>query len=123
MGFVTGFFSGFALTTSALYITIQVHRSNRLNQQYAIREQTKALNWLASPRGAYDRRLLPADESEVPLKDEAERLRPRMQDQLKHKWNEEVKILARKAYDCRWEDVRDTAVEGWRGAKRLVKRE
>ncbi|KAL2832015.1 hypothetical protein BDW59DRAFT_157486 [Aspergillus cavernicola] len=119
MGFLTGFFSGFALTTSVLYITIQVHRSNRLDQRSAIRDQTKAINWLASSRGAYDRRLIPADETSPALTPS----RPGMKDQLKHQWNEEVRTLARKAYDSRWEDVRDTAVEGWRGVKRFVKRE
>ncbi|KAI9376821.1 hypothetical protein BJX61DRAFT_538516 [Aspergillus egyptiacus] len=122
MGFVTGFFSGFALTTSVLYITIQVHRSNRRDQRDAIREQTTAINYLALSRGAYDRRLLPADE--VPARsDETLAPRPGIKNQLKHQWNEEVRKLAKKAYESRWEDVRDTAVEGWRGVRSFVKRE
>ncbi|KAL2872168.1 MICOS complex subunit Mic12 family protein [Aspergillus lucknowensis] len=124
MSFFTGFFSGFALTASALYITIQVHRSNRHAQKQAIRDQVQAINLLASPRGAYDRRLLPADE-ELSTRTEGALTpsSPGMKDQLKHQWNEEVRKLARKACDSRWEDVRDTAVEGWRGVKRLVKRD
>ncbi|KAL3459902.1 hypothetical protein BJX64DRAFT_263900 [Aspergillus heterothallicus] len=128
MGFFAGFFSGFALTTSMLYLTIQVHRSNRLAQKNAIREQTQAINYLALSRGAYDRRLLPADKDAEEISAQAMGLgspRPRsgVQDQLKHQWNEEVRKLARKAYESRWENVRDTAVEGWKGVRRLVKRE
>ncbi|KAL5341713.1 hypothetical protein BJX70DRAFT_395451 [Aspergillus crustosus] len=119
MGFITGFFSGFALTTSVLYITIQVHRSNRLDQKAALRDQNKTIEWLASSRGAYDRRLLPKDEP-IPREGESAPSRPKMKDQLKHQWNEEVRKLARKAYDSRWEDVRDTALEGWDGVRRLV---
>ncbi|KAL2817882.1 hypothetical protein BJX63DRAFT_429572 [Aspergillus granulosus] len=130
MGFFAGFFSGFALTTSMLYLTIQVHRSNRLAQRNAIREQTQAINYLALSRGAYDRRLLPADKDAEEVSAQVMGLGSSrsgsgsgMQDQLKHQWNEEVRKLARKAYESRWEDVRDTAVEGWKGVRRLVKRE
>jgi hypothetical protein len=42
---------------------------------------------------------------------------------LKEKWNREVEALARKAYEVRWEDVRETAVEGFRTVSRLVKKE
>ncbi|KAL4868139.1 hypothetical protein BDV12DRAFT_106495 [Aspergillus spectabilis] len=123
MGFFIGFFSGFALTTSVLYITIQVHRSNRLDQKAALRDQTKMMEWLASSRGAYDRRLLPQDEAPPLREGKLAPSRPKMKDQLKHRWNEEVRTLAWKAYDSRWEDARDTAVEGWEGLRRFVKRE
>ncbi|KAE8354881.1 hypothetical protein BDV28DRAFT_68233 [Aspergillus coremiiformis] len=122
MGFLTGFFSGFALTTTALYLTIQVHRSIRLEQRDAIRQQTRALNWLSSPVGAYDRRLAPRDIPQ-PESETNEQQRPSMKDLLKHHWNQEVGKLARKAYDSRWEDARDTAVEGWKTVVRLVKKE
>ncbi|KAJ0424578.1 hypothetical protein BJY00DRAFT_244207 [Aspergillus carlsbadensis] len=127
MGFLAGFFSGFALTTSMLYITIQVHKSNRHAQKQAIREQTQAINYLALSRGAYDRRLLPADKDAEEVSAQVMGVSGTpgsgMRDQLKHQWNEEVRKLARRAYESRWEDVRDTAVEGWKGVRRLVKRE
>ncbi|KAL2841111.1 hypothetical protein BJX68DRAFT_246013 [Aspergillus pseudodeflectus] len=127
MGFFAGFFSGFALTTSMLYLTIQVHKSNRLAQKQAIREQTQAISYLALSRGAYDRRLLPADRDAEEVSAQVMGVGGAsgsgMRDQLKHQWNEEVRKLARKAYESRWEDVRDTAVEGWKGVRRLVKRE
>jgi altered-inheritance-of-mitochondria protein 5 len=46
-----------------------------------------------------------------------------MKDLLKHRWNEEVQTLARKAVETRWEDVRDTAGESWKVLMRLVKKE
>jgi altered-inheritance-of-mitochondria protein 5 len=46
-----------------------------------------------------------------------------MKDLLKHHWNQEVEKLAKKAYDSRWEDARDTAMEGWKTVVRLVKKE
>ncbi|KAL4785127.1 hypothetical protein BJX76DRAFT_356449 [Aspergillus varians] len=124
MGFFTGFVSGFALTTSVLCITIQVHRSTRLNQKADIREQTNIVDWLASPRGAYDRRLLPKDDEAIaPSLGATPPSKPGMKDQLKHQWNEEVRTLARKTYATRWEDLRETAAEGWRGVRSFVKRE
>jgi altered-inheritance-of-mitochondria protein 5 len=58
-------FSGFALTSTVLYLTIQAHRANRLEQSHTIREQLRSLNWIASPIGAYDRRLTPKDQPQV----------------------------------------------------------
>lgn len=46
-----------------------------------------------------------------------------MKEILKHRWNQEVEKLARKAYESRWEDVRGTAKETWKAAMRLVKRD
>ncbi|OOG01160.1 hypothetical protein ASPCADRAFT_920 [Aspergillus carbonarius ITEM 5010] len=122
MGFFAGFFSGFALTTSVLYITLQVHKANRLEQRNLIREQTRALNWMASSTGAYDRRLLPSDAEQEEIKKLRES-KPPLKDFLKQRWNQEVETLARKAYESRWEDARDTAVEGWKTVVRLVKKE
>lgn len=116
-------FSGFALTTSVLYIYLQVHKANRLEQRNAIREQTRALNWLASSAGAYDRRLLPQETQKRPGEEEDRKTKPVLKDFLKHRWNQEVETLARKAYESRWEDARDTAVEGWKTVVRLVKKE
>ncbi|KAJ5587869.1 uncharacterized protein N7459_003634 [Penicillium hispanicum] len=124
MGFFVGFFSGFALTTSVLYLTIQVHRANRLEQRRAIREQVDQINWLASSSGAYDRRFAPQD---IPRCSEDQSVRHEdqttMKEVLKHRWNQEVEKLARKAHDTRWEDVRDTAADGWKAAMNLLKKE
>ncbi|PYH95822.1 hypothetical protein BO71DRAFT_322301 [Aspergillus ellipticus CBS 707.79] len=119
MGFFTGFCSGFALTSSAFYLAIQIHKSNRLEQRNAIREQTQALNWVASSTGAYDRRLLPKYDQRI---NEAP-TEPTLQDHLKHRWNQEVEGLARKANESRWEDARSTVAKGWNSVVGFVKRE
>ncbi|KAJ5212622.1 uncharacterized protein N7498_004268 [Penicillium cinerascens] len=124
MGFITGFFSGFALTTSILYITIQVHKETRLEQRKAIREQVNQINYLAASAGAYDRRFEPQYtprrlEERLARRDE----QPDMKEVLKHRWNQEVEKLARKAHETRWENVTDTAAEAWKAAMKLLKKD
>ncbi|OQD62991.1 hypothetical protein PENPOL_c010G09133 [Penicillium polonicum] len=125
MGFFTGFFGGFVFTSSVLYITVQVHRSTRISQRKAIHAQVEQIDWLTSSAGAYDRRFLPEDltrqrREELEAQNQTE---PTMKEILKHEWNKEVEVLTRKAYETRWEDVRDAATEGWKAAARVVKRE
>ncbi|KAJ5113050.1 hypothetical protein N7456_001584 [Penicillium angulare] len=124
MGFFTGFLSGFALTTSVLYITVQIHHTNRLEQRRVIREQVDQINWLASSVGAYDRSFLPPD---IPRSLEDRRSKKEesitTKEILKHRWNQEVERLSRKAHETRWEDIRDTAVDGWNAARDVFKKE
>ncbi|KAJ5131785.1 hypothetical protein N7448_005943 [Penicillium atrosanguineum] len=124
MGFITGFFSGFALTTSLLYITLQVHKETRLEQRKIIREQVDRINYLAASSGAYDRRFEPLYTPRR-LEDRAARRSEEsdMKEVLKHRWNKEVEKLARKAHETRWEDVTDTATEGWKAAVKFIKRD
>ena len=111
-------FTGFSLTTTFLYLSIQVHHSTRLEQRNVIREQVLLLNALSSPTGAYDRRLAPKESGT-----QAPKPQPGTGDLLKHRWNKEVEKLARKAYESRWVDVRNTAVDGWKAAMKLLKGE
>jgi altered-inheritance-of-mitochondria protein 5 len=99
-----------------------VHRSNRLEQRKVIREQTEILNALASPAGAYYRRFAP-EGVPTPTPRDFERERAGTRAMLKEKWNHEVETLARKAYEVRWEDIRETAVAGFKTVSRLVKKE
>ncbi|KAJ5893847.1 hypothetical protein N7495_005538 [Penicillium taxi] len=124
MGFFTGFISGFALTTSVLYITIQVHRSNRLEQRRLIREQVDQVTWIASSMGAYDRRFLPQD-APLSLEDRLAKRREQTttKEVLKHRWNQEVEKLAHQASETRWEDVRATATNGWNATLKAVNRD
>jgi len=81
------------------------------------------LNWLASSAGAYDRRFLP---ERAPVKrryEDPELRRPSTKNMLKERWNKEVETLARKAYQVSWEDVRGTALEGFRTVRSLMKKE
>ena len=108
-------FSGFALTAAVLCITIQGHRANRLEQRRAIREQVERINWLASSSGAYDRRFAPSDASRHhdTRRSEHEDQKP-MKEILKHRWNQEVEGLARMINNTHWEDVQNTAADGWK---------
>jgi altered-inheritance-of-mitochondria protein 5 len=120
-------FGGFTLTTSILYLSLQVHRTNRLQQRNAIREQTEIINYLASPAGAYYRRFAPEyNQSKLEEVSELTPLpsrRPSREDVLKHQWNKEVETLARKALAVRWQDVQEIAMEGFRTISRFVKKE
>lgn len=82
------------------------------------------INWLAASSGAYDRRFLPQD---APRRCEGGESRQADQtsikEVLKHRWNQEVETLARKAHETRWEDVRDSATNGWDAALKAVKKE
>ncbi|KAJ5562203.1 hypothetical protein N7535_003341 [Penicillium sp. DV-2018c] len=125
MGFFTGFLGGFAFTSSVLFITLQVHRSNRISQRKAIRDEVAQIDWLNSSAGAYDRRFLPED---LPRRrheelEERKRAEPTMKEILMHKWNKEVEILNQKAHEIKWEDVRNTAANGWKAVAQAVKRE
>jgi len=121
MGFFSGFFGGFALTTSVLYLSVQIHRSTRIAQRDAIREQVEIINDIASPLGAYYRRFaqdVPNESSIV--------LPPRKlsaKDLLKQQWNKEVQALVKKTVSLRWQDVTNTATEVARTISELVKRQ
>jgi altered-inheritance-of-mitochondria protein 5 len=83
-----------------------------------------SINYLAAPSGAYDRRFEPLYTPRR-LEDRAAQRADQtdMKEILKHRWNKEVEKLARKAHETRWEDVTDTAIEGWKAAVKFVKRD
>lgn len=116
---------GFAFTSSVLYVTVHVHRSTRIAQRKAIREQVDQIDWLVSSSGAYDRHNLPVDiprrrREELEAQKQAE---PTMKEILKQRWNTEVENLTRKAYETRWQDIRDATADGWKAATQIIKRE
>jgi altered-inheritance-of-mitochondria protein 5 len=115
-------FGGFTLTASILYLSVQAHRSNRLQQRQAIREQAQVINEIASPLGAYYRRFAP-DAQQTPTVSVAEPRRPSAEELLKHQWNKEVETLAKKALSVRFEDVREDATKAIKTISRLLKRE
>lgn len=101
-----------------------MHHANRLEQRKVIREQVDQINWLASSSGAYDRRFLP---QETPRRHEGKQIdqegQASIKEVLKHKWNQEVEALARKAHETQWEDVRHATTNGWNAALKAVKKE
>jgi altered-inheritance-of-mitochondria protein 5 len=116
-------FSGFTLTATDLYLSVQVHRSTRIQQRDAIREQAAILNDISSPLGAYYRSF--AQEEETPRKDSiaATSKKPSAEELLKHQWNKELETLAKKALNLRWQDVSHTATESFKTISKFVKRE
>lgn len=101
-----------------------MHHANRLEQRKVIREQVDQINWLASSSGAYDRRFLPQD---TPRRREGTQSEQEGQvsikEVLKHKWNQEVEALARKAHETQWEDVRNATTNSWNAVWKSVKKE
>jgi altered-inheritance-of-mitochondria protein 5 len=115
-------FGGFTLTASVLYLSVQVHRSTRLAQRDAIREQVEILNNISSPLGAYYRRFAQDDDSQkAPITPPAKK--PSAEELLKQQWNKEVEALAKKTVTLRWQDVTNTATEVARVITDLVKRQ
>ncbi|RAO64284.1 uncharacterized protein BHQ10_000296 [Talaromyces amestolkiae] len=126
MGFMAGFFGGFTLTASVLYLSVQVHRSTRLAQRDAIREQVEILNDISSPLGAYYRRFGQENDLQksaiAPLPPPPQK-KPSAEELLKQQWNKEVEALAKKTVTLRWQDVTNTATEVARVISDLVKRQ
>lgn len=108
------------MTASVLYISAQVHRSTRIAQRDAIREQVEILNDIASPLGAYYRKFAPETPAQPAIVPRSKKLSA--EDLLKQQWNKEVEALARKTVNLRWQDVTHTATELARTISELVKR-
>ncbi|KAK2733227.1 hypothetical protein FQN55_003687 [Onygenales sp. PD_40] len=49
MGFLSGFFSGIAITTTTLYISLTLHQATRHHQHLLLREQIDLINAIALP--------------------------------------------------------------------------
>ncbi|KAF2461534.1 hypothetical protein BDY21DRAFT_89447 [Lineolata rhizophorae] len=113
MGFTTGFLGGFTLTTSLLYLTIALHRNNRVSQALALRQSSQTLNDIVEPPPA------------LPPPPSARVARPSLVETAKDKWNAEVETLVRKVYDTDWNQVREQAEDNvgavWRKIKDLGK--
>ena len=54
MGFTTNLFSGFTLTSTALYLSLLYHQRARANQAALLHQQTLLLNSLTDPELASD---------------------------------------------------------------------
>ncbi|PGH19162.1 hypothetical protein AJ80_04242 [Polytolypa hystricis UAMH7299] len=124
MGFLTGFFGGFTLTVSALYITLHLHHANRQHQHLLLREQIDAINAIALPlipinsvNNANAVASVMAQSGYYPRQQ-----RPTVTELAKERWNAEVEGFVRRAQQVTWEDVWSRADEGWKMMERLVKR-
>ncbi|KAK2798371.1 hypothetical protein FQN51_007771 [Onygenales sp. PD_10] len=122
MGFLSGFFSGIALTTTTLYISLTLHQATRHHQHLLLREQIDLINAIALP-------VTPSSSSTINLSRPPRTTddpaiaavmarsgyaarprgdRPGVLELAKERWNGEVRGLVRWVQEVRWEDVR-----GW----------
>ncbi|KAK2760877.1 hypothetical protein FQN54_002117 [Arachnomyces sp. PD_36] len=130
MGFTSGFAGGLTLTTSILYLTLHLHRSNRLYQHTLLREQIDILNSIASAntaeadalRDAIELRNSERRRGVYRTEGEEVQRRPTVTDLLKERWNGELIALVRRTHEIRWEKVWENAGEGWDAAVRFVRK-
>ncbi|KAI9706238.1 MAG: hypothetical protein M1820_004813 [Bogoriella megaspora] len=94
MGFTTGFIGGLTLTTSVLYVTLSIHRQNRLSQSAFLRNQAIALNNFSDPQP-----LAPPPT--------ARETRLNWSETWKDRWNTELENGVRRLYAVNWNEVRD----------------
>ncbi|KAK2806013.1 hypothetical protein FQN50_006028 [Emmonsiellopsis sp. PD_5] len=140
MGFLSGFFSGIALTTTTLYITLTLHQATRHHQHLLLREQIDLINAIALP-------VTPSLSASSPSSSSTTAVRPRTADDpaiaavmarrgyaprdprdrpgvlelAKERWNGEVRGVVRWVQEVRWEDVRGF-LRGGEGVVRRVGR-
>lgn len=94
MGFTAGFLGGLTLTYSVLYLSLYLHRNNRVHQSLLLSQQSRLLNSKLDP---------PEVEYEPP----AYRIEEAgLNEMLKDRWNREVEGLVRRVQDTDWEEVR-----------------
>jgi MICOS complex subunit MIC12 len=90
--------SGVALTTSVLYLSISIHRANRLRQSTLLSQQNTVLINIVDPN--------PPEPEPT-----ARAVRAGLVDQAKDRWNTEIEGLARRVYDTDWSRVRANVEE------------
>ncbi|RMD42497.1 hypothetical protein DV735_g2587, partial [Chaetothyriales sp. CBS 134920] len=92
MGFTNGFLGGLTLTYSVLYLSLQLHRSNRAYQQTLLAQSRELLT------SHYDPQPSPLD----PLPPVYELQKPGLSELLKDTWNAEVERLVRNVQETDW---------------------
>jgi len=118
MGFLTGFFGGFTLTTSILYITLYLHQTNRQYQHALLREQIDILNSLGLPAtGAGELRNGHSASAVMERRGYYLRGRPGVVELAKAQWNRELEALVRSTQEVTWADTRKC----WGFMERMLK--
>lgn len=114
---------GLTLTTSILYLTVHLHLASRHHQHTILREQIDLLNTLSLPatarNGLIGNGTAAADV--MARRGYLPRQKPGIVELGKEKWNQEVKLLVRKAQEVSWEDVWDKVEKGWETARALTR--
>jgi len=98
MGFTTAFVSSVTLTTSILYLSLNVHQRNRAYQSALLRQQASVLNTIVEPEAP-------------PPPPTAREERTSLIETAKDRWNVEVEGAVRWAQGVQWGQVREKAEE------------
>jgi len=93
MGFSAGFLGGVALTSSILYLSVAIHRQNRLRQSALLSQQNLILRGIVQPEP-------PA------LAPTIRETRAGVVEFAKDRWNGEIEGLVRKVNNTDWNEVR-----------------
>jgi len=94
MGFTTGLLGGFTLTTTLIYLSLNIHTHNRIHQAALLQQQALNLNNIVDP-------LPPAP----PVPSRA--IQAGLWDTAKDRWNHELESNIKKLYSTDWGAVRD----------------
>ncbi|KAK5171253.1 uncharacterized protein LTR77_004397 [Saxophila tyrrhenica] len=99
MGFTTGLLGGFTLTTTLLYLSLDLHTRNRVYQSALLHQQSLILTNVVEP--------LPP--SPPPTNRE---IQAGVLERAKDRWNAELESNVRKLQHVDWSDVRTRMEEG-----------
>lgn len=99
MGFTTGLLGGFTLTTTLIYLSLNIHSHNRIQQAGLLQQQALILNNIVNP--------LPPTPPVT-----SRTLQGGLWDTAKNRWNHELENNVRKLYNTDWAAVRDKIETG-----------
>ena len=114
MGFTTNFFSGFTLTSTALYLSLLYHQRARIHQAALLHQQALLLNSLSDPELASELATIMDANYSGGLREGIKPYRVEKApwtERWKDGWNREIEGAVRYVHGIRWRTVRE-GVEG-----------
>ncbi|GAB7361585.1 hypothetical protein MBLNU230_g1637t1 [Neophaeotheca triangularis] len=102
MGFTTGMLGGITLTTTLLYLSLNLHARNRLHQSTLLHQQSLVLDRVVSPRATVPQPVSRED-------------RAGLLESAKDRWNAELEANVRKVQGADWGALRERLEEGVAG--------
>ena len=126
MGFVTNVFSGFTLTSTALYLSLLYHQRARAHQAALLQQQTRLLNSLSDPELASELATIADANYSGGLREGIKPYRlekASWTERWKDGWNRELEEGVRYVQGIRWPTVRE-GMEGrareWKEGERRL---
>lgn len=114
MGFTTNFFSGFTLTSTALYLSLLYHQRARTQQATLLHQQALLLNSLSDPELASELATIADANYSGGLREGIKPYRVEKApwtERWKDGWNREIEGAVRYVHGIRWRTVRE-GIEG-----------